>query len=111
MKVAHWFEVIERVLQNPTILRENLYNIDETSVMLSMLGSVKVLVGKNDLRDHRGADVQRTMVNAIECVSADGRSLLPLIIWPASTHRSNWAMYPTSGWHNPSHYLSQAPAL
>ena len=67
--------------------------------MLSMLGSVKVLVGKDDLRDHRGAGVKRTMVIAVECVSADGRSLLPLIIWPASTHRSNWTTHPTPGWH------------
>jgi len=51
-----------------------------------MLGSVKVLVGKDDLRDYRGAGVKRTMVTAIECISADGRSLLPLIIWPALTH-------------------------
>ncbi|KAF2187418.1 hypothetical protein K469DRAFT_705108 [Zopfia rhizophila CBS 207.26] len=39
------------------------------------------------------------MVTSIECVSADGRSLLPLIIWLASTHRSNWTTYPTPGWH------------
>jgi DDE superfamily endonuclease len=47
----------------------------------------------------RGAGVKRTMVTAIECISADGRSLPPLIIWPASTHRSNWTTYPTPGWH------------
>ncbi|KAK7179098.1 transposase [Paraphaeosphaeria sporulosa] len=46
-----------------------------------------------------GAGVKRTMVTAIECISSDGRSLLPLIIWPASTHRSNWTTYPTPGWH------------
>ena len=73
--------------------------MDETEVMLSMLGSVKALVGKDDARNHRGAGVKRTMVTAIECISADGRSLLPLIIWPASTHRSNWTTYPTPGWH------------
>ena len=67
--------------------------------MLSMLSSVKVLVGKDDIRDYRGASVKRQMVSAIECVSADGRSLAPLIIWPASTHRSNWTTYPTPGWH------------
>lgn len=99
MKITRWFEVIERIIQDPAILRENVYNMDETGVMLSMLGSVKVLVGKDDLRDYRGAGVKRTMVIAIECVSADGRSLLPLIIWPASTHRSNWTTYPTPGWH------------
>jgi hypothetical protein len=98
-KMVHWFEVIATVLQDPAILPENVYNMDETGVMLSMLGSVKVLVGKDDLRDYRGAGVKRKSVTAIECISADGRSLLPLIIWPASTHRSNWTTYPTPGWH------------
>ena len=54
--------------------------------MLSMFSSVKVLISKDDLRNYRGAGVKRTMVTAIEYVSADGRSLLPLVIWPASTH-------------------------
>ena len=67
--------------------------------MLSMLGSVKVLVSKDDLRGYRGARVKRTVVTAIECISADGRSLNPMIIWPASTHRANWTTYPTPGWH------------
>jgi len=79
-KITEWFEVIGKVLQDRAILPENVYNIDETGVMLSLLGSVKVLVGKDDLRDYRGAGVKRTMVTAIECISADGRSLLPLII-------------------------------
>ena len=97
-KIAHWFEVIGRILQDPAILAENVYNMDETGVMLSMLGSVKVLVGKNDMRDYRGARVKRTMVTAIECISGDGRYLNPMIIWPASTHRSNWTTFPTPGW-------------
>ena len=72
--------------------------MDETGVTLSMFGSVKVLVGKDDLRDYKGAGVKRT-ITVIERISADGRSLLPLKIWPASTHRSNWTTYPTPGWH------------
>jgi len=61
--------------------------------MLSMPCSVKVLVGKDDMRDYRGARVKRVTVTAIECISADGRYLNPMIIWPASTHRSNWTAY------------------
>jgi hypothetical protein len=79
-KVTEWFEVIGKVLQDLAILLENVYNMDETGVMLSMLGSVKVLVGKDDLGGHRGASVKRTLVTAIKCISADSRSLLPLII-------------------------------
>jgi hypothetical protein len=62
------------------VLLENVYNIDKTGVMLSMLGSVKVLVGKDDLQRYRGAGLKRTIVTAIECISTDSRSLLLLII-------------------------------
>ena len=34
-KVTQWFDVIERVLRDPAILAENVYNMDETGVMLS----------------------------------------------------------------------------
>jgi hypothetical protein len=97
-KVTHWFEVIGKILRDPAILAENVYNMDETGVMLSMPGSVKVLVGKDDRRNYRGARVKRTTVTAIECISANGRYLDPMIIWPASTHRSNWTTFPTPGW-------------
>ena len=89
--------MIREVLQDPAILPENVYNIDETRVMLCMLGSIQVLVSKDYPRDYRGAGVKRTMVTAIECISANGRSLLPMIIWPATTHRSNWTTFPTPG--------------
>jgi hypothetical protein len=99
-KVVHWFEVIGQVLQDPAVSCENVYNMDETGVMLSKLNSVKVLVGKaNQQRGYRGARVKRTTVTAVECVSADGRYLTPMIIWPASTHRANWITHPTPGWH------------
>jgi hypothetical protein len=97
-KTTHWFKVIGNVLRDPAILAENVYNMDETGVMLSMPGSVKVLVGKDDMRDCRGVRVKRTTITAIECISADGRYLNPMIIWPATTHRSNWTTFPTPGW-------------
>jgi hypothetical protein len=87
-KVVDWFTIIGKELENPLILTENIYNIDETGVLLSVLNSLKVLVGKNELRDYRGAGVKHTLITAIECVSTDGRCLHPLIIWPAATHQS-----------------------
>jgi hypothetical protein len=96
-KITDWFEVIGKALQDPAIRSENIYNMDETGVILSMLSGVKVLVGKDDMRDYRGALIKRTTVTAIECISADGKYLDPMIIWPASTHRANWTTYPTPG--------------
>jgi hypothetical protein len=87
------------VLGRPDILDENIYNMDKTGVMLSMLGSIKVLTRRKDLRDYCGARVKRTVVTAVECISANGRYLKPMVIWPASTHRSNWTTFLTPGWH------------
>ncbi len=81
--------MIGKVLQDPAILLENVYNIDETRVMLCILGSIKVLMSKDDLRDYRGTGVKHMMVTTIEYISANGRSLLLIIIWPATTHQSN----------------------
>ena len=54
--------------------------------MLGMLGSVKVLVSRNNLRDYRGAGVKRTIVTTVKCVSANSRLLYPLVIWLALTY-------------------------
>jgi hypothetical protein len=56
-KVTHWFEVIGKVLQDPAVLQENVYNMDETGVMLSKLNSVKVLVHRDNQRGYRGGHV------------------------------------------------------
>lgn len=58
---------------------ENAYKIGETKIMLSMLNSVEVLVGKDDMQGYRGARVKWTMLTAVECISADGSYLKPMI--------------------------------
>jgi len=98
-KVTEWFSIISEELARPDVLAENVYNMDETGVLLGKLGSLKVLVGKNELRNYRGASAKRTLITAIECISATGTCLNPLVIWPSATHRSNWTTHPTPGWH------------
>jgi hypothetical protein len=61
--------VIGKELQNLAILPENMYNTDETGIVLSILNFVKVLVSKNDVRGYRGVRVEQTIVTAIKCIS------------------------------------------
>ncbi|PMD30385.1 hypothetical protein L207DRAFT_443967, partial [Hyaloscypha variabilis F] len=65
---------------DPAILVENVYSIDETRVILSILSSIKVLVGKYNKRDYKGARVKRISVTTIKCISSDSRYLNPMII-------------------------------
>jgi len=66
--------------------------------MFSMLGLVKVLVAKKDLRGYRGGRVKCTVVTAIECVSASGRYDVSEINDCVAGVRSNWTAFPTPGW-------------
>jgi hypothetical protein len=98
-KAIDSFAVIGKELASPVVLAENAYSVDETGILLSVLNSLKVLAGRHELKTHRGACVKRTLITAIECISADSRHLKPLIIWPATTHWSTWTTHPTPGWH------------
>lgn len=85
--------------------------MDETGVMFSVLGALKVVVDRDELRAMRPSCVQWTLITAVECVSADGRYLHPLSIWPAATLHSSWTTHPTPGWHfacSPSGYTDTA---
>jgi len=62
-----------------------------------MPGAVKVLIGKDDIRDYRGARIKRIIVTTIEYISADSRYLILIIIWPATTYQSNWTTFLTPG--------------
>jgi hypothetical protein len=93
-----WFTLISKELHDSAIVPENIYNIDETGVLLNVLSSLKVLVSKEDLTNYRGAGVRRILITAIECISADGRFLAPLICL-AYFHTSEHLDHPPPGWH------------
>ena len=68
------------MLKDLAILLKNIYNIDKTRVILYMLSFIKVLISKDNSRDYKGAGVKRIIVIAIKCISANGKSLLLIII-------------------------------
>jgi hypothetical protein len=41
-KVEHWFVIMDKQLSEWGVLQENVYNMDETGVLLSDLNTVKV---------------------------------------------------------------------
>lgn len=96
-KIVHWFDIMEKEMRN--VRPENIYNMDETGVQLANLRALKVLLGRDALKKIRGAGVNRELITVIECIRADGGSLSPYVIWPAASHRSNWTLHPTPGWH------------
>lgn len=97
-KITTWYEVIGPELSRLDILLENVYNMDKTGVMLLKLGSIIVLVSKDNRRDYRGTGEKWIIVTTIKCVSASSEYLNLIIIWPALTHWSNWTTYQPPRW-------------
>jgi hypothetical protein len=95
---VNWFDLMRAQLEEVDVLQENVYNMDETGVLLSLLGSSKYLVSAEMRKTHRGTDTKRTLITAVECISADGRSVPPLIIFPGVDLRSNWVCHEAPGW-------------
>jgi hypothetical protein len=85
VKVEHWFEIMDKQLSQRDIVRGNVYNVNETGVLLSDLNTVEVIVSHSDARRNCRVGLRRTMITAVECISADGRCLGPLIIWSGKT--------------------------
>jgi hypothetical protein len=88
-KVAHWFTLMDKLLHDPRILAQNVYNMDETGNLLSNPTSRRYVLHAADRRRYRGVTVKRQLVTTIECIPAEGEALSPLVIWPAATQRSD----------------------
>jgi hypothetical protein len=63
-KAVEWFEVIGRLLVDPAILPENVYNMDETGTRISVSRSRKYVVAKDDTEDVKGPKVNRVQITA-----------------------------------------------
>lgn len=87
--VTDWFSLMVMELDDPAILAEDVYDMDETGNLLSNLTSLKFVLHKDDARKYRGTAIKRQLVSTIECLSADGICLSPLVIWLMATQRSD----------------------
>jgi hypothetical protein len=76
--------VIGKELKNLALKPCNVYNVDETGVLLAILNSLKVLVSSDDLRTCHSTRKYRTKITVIECISADFKVLLPLVIYSSA---------------------------
>ena len=71
---------MDRVLHDLAVLPENVYNLGETKNLLSNLTSREYVLHAADRRKYRGATIKRQLVTTIECISAAGECLSPLVI-------------------------------
>ena len=77
-KIVNWFDLMRAQLEEANVLQENVYNLDETGVLLSVIESSKCLVNAEMHKSHTGTDSKRTLITVVECtrVSVESQRLL-----------------------------------
>ncbi len=72
--------MIKKKLNSLNISSKNVYNMNETRVLLSVLSFLKILINKNDLRKHKAIAIKRILIIVIECIFTNDRYLHSLTI-------------------------------
>jgi hypothetical protein len=84
------YDIVESLIQEYGITPENIYNMDEKGVQLGDVDRVRVLVDRDQKTVHNIGDANREMVTIIECISADGKSLKPCVIFKGHQQMGYW---------------------
>ncbi|PMD67455.1 uncharacterized protein K444DRAFT_515379, partial [Hyaloscypha bicolor E] len=74
------FKVIRKILEDPAIFLENIYNINKTGIILYILGSIKILINKNNLQNYKDISIKYIIVTIIKYINTNNKSLLLIII-------------------------------
>jgi hypothetical protein len=64
-KAEHWFEVIGEQLSKSDVLPANVYNMDETGVILGRAATFKMLVCRQKSQRTRGTGQKRILITAV----------------------------------------------
>src|SRR5579859_7767266 len=84
--LQEWFEDLKEVVQKYDILRENIYNMDETAFNIGDSEARRVVMDTNIQSRYQAQPGRQEWVTAIECICADGSTpVAPLIIFTGKT--------------------------
>ena len=93
--IKHHFRRLGAVIREHNLTGDDIFNMDEKGFMIGLAARCKVIY--NQL-GHKGPikvaeDGNRELLTVIECVSASGVVLPPLIIYKGSNHYMGWHQF------------------
>jgi len=90
-KLAVWFAEMASILHQNSYNPADIYNMDETGSAIGATQFKRVIaVLEKEKLARKGAPGRQEWVTSIECVSAAGRALPPLVIFKGGSFKSGW---------------------
>jgi len=85
-----WFEAVEELCIQHQYPPERIYNMDESGFAVGQSQTSRVLVNVREKSSWKVVAGRQEWITAIECVSADGKAVPPLINFKAKNTNTNW---------------------
>jgi hypothetical protein len=111
--VKRWFDAVTEVWIDNQYAPENVYNMDESGFAVGASQSSRALVNIREASSWKQIGSRQEWITAIECVSAAGAAIAPLLIFKAKHTNTGWIPAQTpqdwrfstssSGWTSDSH--------
>jgi hypothetical protein len=92
--VEAYFDALSTLFLENSYLPDDVYNFDESGFAIGTSISTRVLTNTNEKRPRKVVPGRQEWITAIECISALGRALPPLIIYKGEYTNTRWI--PTS---------------
>jgi len=85
-----WFDHFSKVIAEYQISSENMYNMDESGFSIGEIKGAQVVVNKTLMAKYLAHPGRQEWVTVVECISADGSSIPPLVIFKGKNVSSSW---------------------
>jgi hypothetical protein len=86
--LEYYYKLFEKMLE--VSIKENIYNMDETGVMFGIQNRTRCIVDINVKNRICKSSQTRESATIMECISASGVVLLPMVIIAVKTHPNEW---------------------
>jgi len=89
--LQNWFDAFEKVVINDDDVHpENVYNMDESGFSIGTINASRVIVNTQIGQRYQANPGRQEWVSVVECISMDGSSISPMIIFKGEKLLSNW---------------------
>ncbi|KYG41120.1 hypothetical protein M433DRAFT_159418, partial [Acidomyces richmondensis BFW] len=88
--VQGWFDAVTALYIQHQYLPEQIYNMDESGFAIGASQLSRVLVNIRERSSWKVIKGRQEWITAVECVSAAGYAIPPLLIFKADTSNSGW---------------------
>lgn len=89
-KISQWFSVFRTRFDEQNYELENIYNMDETGFAVGTTQTTRIIVDSSQKSNWKVTPGKQEWITAVECVSAAGGALSPMIIFKAQNTNTRW---------------------